>query len=183
MRLRAVAALAFALVAGCAAPRPRPPLKTPTGAPMRLGWVTWSDVNEIVYCNQRLDDNGNRIGVLGPCWHLAAGESPKKMMSWLNAGRADDTSPLAVPWQQRCSVELKGDTQGASATLVSPTGREPIDEWKPDAKTGGDLYAVELSFSPEGKWMAVAHLGVHLGEGERIIEIHGVEIRAVPACR
>ena len=104
------------------------------------------------------------------------------MLSWLNAGRADNTSPAAVPWQ-RCSVELKGDAQGASATLVSPTGREPLDDWKPDASVGGDVYAVELSFSPEGQWMAVARLGVHLGEGERIVEIHGVEIRAVPACR
>ena len=179
--------VAALLLAACPpSPPPRAPLSTATGQPMRLGWVTWSDVNEIIYCNQRLDDNGNRIGVLGPCWHLVAGEAPQKMMSWLNAGRPDDKSPNAVPWQ-RCSIELhgslKGDAQGASATLVSPTGREPIDEWKPDPKRSGDVYAVELSFSPEGKWMAVAHLGVHLGEGERVIEIHDVEIRAVPACR
>lgn len=168
--------------AACHAPRPRAPLSKPTGAPIRLGWVTWSDVNEIVYCNQRLDDNANRIGVLGPCWHLTAGEAPKKMMSWLNAGRADDTSPNQVPWQ-RCSVELQGDAHGASATVVSPTGRAPLDDWKPDASVPGDLYAVELSFSPEGKWVAVAHLGIHLGEGERIIEFSSVEIRPVPACR
>ena len=149
---------------------------------MRLGWLTWSDVNEIVYCNQRLDDAGNRIGVLRPCWHQVAGEAPKKMLSWLNAGRPDETSPNAVPWS-RCSVELEGNSQGARATLVSPTTRAPLDEWKPAADVPGDVYADELSFSPEGKWMAVAHLGVHLGEGERIIEIHDVEIRAVPACR
>lgn len=177
-----VALVALLLASACHAPKPRMPLTKPTGALVRLGWVTWSDVNEIVYCNQRLDDNATRIGVLGPCWHEVAGEPPKKMMSWLNAGRADDTPPNAVPWQ-RCSVELHGDAQSASATLVSPTGREPIDEWKPDATVGGDLYADELSFSPEGKWMAVAHLGIHLGEGERIIEIHGVDIKPVPACR
>jgi hypothetical protein len=151
---------------------------------MRLGWVTWSDVNEIVYCNQRLDDSGTRVGVLGPCWHLTAGESPKQMMSWLNAGRPDETAPNAVPWPaNRCSVALAGDSKGATATLVTPTGREPIDDWKPDATVGGDLFADELSFSPEGKWMAVARLGIHLGEGERIIEIHGVDIKQVPACR
>ena len=55
--------------------------------------------------------------------------------------------------------------------------------WKPAATVGGDIYADELSFSPEGKWMAVAHLGIHLGEGERIVEIHGVDIKEVPACR
>jgi len=78
-------------LAACHAPKPRAPLVTPSGAPMRLGWVTWSDVNEIVYCNQRLDDNGIRVGVLGPCWHEVAGEPPKKMLSWLNAGRPDAT--------------------------------------------------------------------------------------------
>ncbi|HXU70599.1 MAG TPA: hypothetical protein VN947_14780 [Polyangia bacterium] len=177
----AVAALALA-VAGCRAPKPRAPLTTPTGAPIRLGWVTWSDVNEIVYCNQRLDDNAQRIGVLGPCWHETVGERPKQMMSWLNAGRPDATPPNAVPFS-RCSVELAGDSHGASATLVTPTGREPIDDWKPDATVPGDLFADELSFSPEGKWMAVVHLGIHLGEGERIIEVHDVDIKQIPACR
>jgi len=169
-------------LAACHAPKPRAPLVTPSGAPMRLGWVTWSDVNEIVYCNQRLDDNGIRVGVLGPCWHEVAGEPPKKMLSWLNAGRPDATPPNAVPWQ-RCAVELTGDHSGATATLLTPTGRQPIDDWKPDASVGGDLFADELSFSPEGKWMAVAHLGIHLGEGERIVEVHGVDIKQVPACR
>lgn len=178
-RLSYVVALLFA---ACHAPRPRAPLTTATGAPLRLGWVTWSDVNEIVYCNQRLDDNGARVGVLGPCWQQAAGEPPKKMLSWLNAGRPDDTSPNAVPWR-RCAVELAGDRSGATGTLLTPTGREPIDQWKPDAGVGGDLFADELSFSPEGKWMAVAHLAIHLGEGERIIEIHDVVIKPVPACR
>ena len=169
-------------MAACHAPKPRAPLTTATGAPMRLGWVTWSDVNEIVYCNQRLDDNGTRVGVLGPCWHEVAGEAPKKMMSWLNAGRPDETPPNAVPWQ-RCSVELKGDTQSASAIMHTPTSTETIDDWKPDAKVGGDVYADELSFSPEGKWMAVVHLAIHLGDGERIVEIPSVDIRTIPACR
>lgn len=183
MSARVAAALLLAsALAACHAPKPRAPLVTPSGAPMRLGWVTWSDVNELVYCNQRLDDGGNRVGVLGPCWHLVAGEAPKKMLSWLNAGRRDDTPPASVPWQ-RCSVELKGDTQAASATLVTPTSRELLDDWKPDASVGGDVYGVELSFSPEGKWMAVVHVAVHLGEGERIVEIPSVEIRPVPACR
>jgi hypothetical protein len=113
---------------------------------------------------------------------MTAGEPPKQMLSWLNAGRPDATPPNATPWD-RCSVELHGDTQGASAIMHTPTGTEPIDEWKPDAKTGGDVFADELSFSPEGRWMAVVHLAIHLGEGERIIEIPSVDIRTIPACR
>jgi hypothetical protein len=149
---------------------------------VRLGWITWSDVNEVIYCTRRLDDAGGQIGVLGPCWQMTAGERPKKILSWLNAGRPDQTPPNAVPWS-RCSVELKGDTQGASAILVTPTTREVLEDWKPEPSVGGDVYGLELSFSPEGQWLAVAHLAVHLGEGERIVEIPSVDIRTIPACR
>lgn len=171
------------LLGGCKlSPSARAPLKTANGAPMRLGWVTWSDVNELIYCNRRLDDSGEQTGVLGPCWQELAGEHPKKLFSWLNGGRPDETPPNAGPWQ-RCAVELKGDSKGATATLLTPTGREAIEDWKPDSKVGGDVYGLELSFSPEGKWMAVLHLGIHLGDGERIVEVSSVDIRTVPACR
>jgi hypothetical protein len=179
---RTACLLALALAACKPAPRPRAPLRSSTGQLMRLGWVTWSDVNELIFCNRRLDDNGQTVGVVGPCWRQSAGEPPKRILSWLNAGRPDETPPNAGPWD-RCSVEVQGDTRGALATLLTPTGRESIEDWKPDAKVGGDVYAVELSFSPEGRWMAVARVAIHLGEGERIIEIPSVEIRAVPACR
>jgi hypothetical protein len=186
MRACRSALVALLIVGGCHAPQSRAPLTTPTGALLRLGWITWSDVNEVLYCNRRLDDAGNAVGVLGPCWRMSAGEPPKKILSWLNAGRPDERPPNAVPWS-RCTIELrgslKGDSQSASATLVSPTGREPIEAWTPDASVAGDLYAVELSFSPEGKWLAIVRLAVHLGEGERIVEIPSVDIRPVPACR
>ncbi|HWE27885.1 MAG TPA: hypothetical protein VHB97_07775 [Polyangia bacterium] len=143
-------------------------------APHRLGWITWSDVNEIVYCNQRLDDAGNRVGVLGPCWQEAAGEPPKKMMSWLNAGRPDETLPNAVPWQ-RCSVEL----HDGSAVMHTPTTQQQLELWH---AAGNDAHT-ELSFSPEGKWMAIVDLVVHRGEGEQIVEIDHVLIEPVPACR
>jgi hypothetical protein len=175
-------ALMLALAACKSSPPPRPPLRSSTGYPMRLGWVTWSDVNELLYCNRRLDDEGQQVGVLGPCWRLTAGEQPKRIMSWLNAGRPDASPPGGGPWD-RCHLETHGDSQGAWIKLVTPTSKDSIDDWKPDAKVGGDLYATELSFSPEGKWMAVVHLAVHLGDGERIIEIPSVDIRSVPACR
>jgi hypothetical protein len=176
------AALTSLSLPGCRPPKPRAPLTTATGAPVRLGWITWSNVSELIYCNRRVDDNANQVGVLGPCFRLAAGEQPKKIVSWLNAGRSDEAAPNATPWP-RCSIELKGDTQGASATMVTPTTRELIEDWKPDASVGGDVYGLELSFSPEGQWMAIVHVAVHLGEGERIVEIPQVDIRPLPACR
>jgi hypothetical protein len=163
-------------------PSARAPLRSSTGQPMRLGWVTWSDVNEIIFCTRRLDDSGAAVGVLGPCWRQPAGEPPRKILSWLNAGRPDATAPTAGPWD-RCTVESKGDSQGATATLLTPTGRETIEDWRPDPKIGGDVFAIELSFSPEGRWMAVVRLAIHLGEDERIVEIPSVDIRSVPACR
>jgi hypothetical protein len=67
--------------------------------------------------------------------------------------------------------------------LASPTQRTWLDEWSPDAKINGDVLAVELSFSPEGHWMAVAHLAIGLDDRERTIEISAVSIRELPACR
>jgi hypothetical protein len=170
-------------LAGCKRPlSARPALKSSTGQPFRLGWVTWSDVNELIYCNRRIDDEGNQVGVLGPCFRLTAGERPKQIMSWTNAGRPDATPPLKGPWD-RCNLEQHGNSDGAQLALVTPTGKEPIEDWRPDAKVGADLYSLEASFAPEGPWMAVVHVATHLGDGERIIEIPFVDIRAVPACR
>jgi hypothetical protein len=168
-----------ALALSCAPAKPRVvvPL-SPNGHPIRLGWITWSDVNELIYCTRRLDDDGNQEGNLGPCWRQSAGDKPKKMFAWLNAGRPDDSAPDNGPWD-RCAAEVKN----ATAVLVTPTERTLIDDWRPTLDTHGDRFLVELSFSPEGKWMAVEHVAVHLGEGERIVEIPSVEIRPVPACR
>ncbi len=182
--LVALGAIAVAAAgAGCKRPlSARPPLKSSTGQPFRLGWITWSDVNEILYCNRRIDDNGDQVGVLGPCFRLSAGERPRQIMSWLNAGRPDASPPHAGPWD-RCRLEHKGDSESAQLTMVTPTGKEPLEDWRPEAKVAADAYDVEVSFSPEGKWMAVVHVAIHLGDGERIIEIPSVDIRAVPACR
>jgi hypothetical protein len=171
--------LALALLAACAPTQRKAPVTTtPNGQRLRLGWITWSDVNELIFCTRRIDDDANQVGNLGPCWRQAAGDQPKKMFAWLNAGRPDDTPPDRGPWD-RCLAEIKDTT----VVLATPTERTVLDEWKPGNDVQGDRFAVELSFSPEGKWMAVEHVAIHVGEGERIIEIPSVEIRPVPACR
>jgi hypothetical protein len=164
-------------LSACAPAKKQVALPTVNGRPMRLGWITWSDVNELIYCTRRIDDDGNQVGNLGPCWRQAAGDKPKKMFAWLNAGRPDDSAPNKGPWD-RCALEAKDTT----VVLATPTERNIVEEWHPGT-TPGDRFAVEVSFSPEGKWMAVEHVAVHLGEGERIIEVPSVEIRPVPACR
>jgi hypothetical protein len=171
--------VALALLAACAPTQRKTPVTTaPNGQRLRLGWITWSDVNELIFCTRRLDDDANQVGNLGPCWRQAAGDQPKKMFAWLNAGRPDDTPPNRGPWD-RCLAEIKDTT----VVLATPTERTLLDDWKPGNDVQGDRFTVELSFSPEGKWMAVEHVAIHVGEGERIIEIPSVEIRPVPACR
>jgi hypothetical protein len=189
---RAAAALLLLALGAC---KPLPATKTaaaatatPGGERMRLGWITWNNADELMYCNRRIDDNGNPVGVLGPCWRLAAGEAaPHKMVSWLNIGRMDDKLPDVGPWP-RCSVELEPakllpKAEPARAWLRSPSGRNVLDEWAPDAGVNGDAFVIELSFSPEGKWMAVAHLAIGLGEGERAVDFSSVTLRELPACR
>ena len=172
------ALLALVLVA-CAPSKKNVTLPTaPNGRALRLGWITWSGVDELIYCTRRLDDDANQVGNLGPCWRQSAGDKPKKMFAWLNAGRPDDSPPDKGAWD-RCLLEIK-DT---SITMVTPTERTLLDDWHPGNDVPGDRFIDEVSFSPEGKWMAVEHVAVHLGEGERIVEIPSVEIRPVPACR
>jgi hypothetical protein len=187
----------LSLLAGCAfSPSKGPPRAGAHQSPelraashsARLGWLTWSNPTTILYCNRRIDDQGNPVGVTGPCSRLEAGEqTPHRIVDWTNAGRPDSTAPTAGPWD-RCSIELE-DAQlvptpkPARAFVVSPTGKTLIEEWTPDPKINGDVFALEVSFSPEGKWMAVARLAIGLGEGERTIEVSGVNIWPVPACR
>lgn len=165
-----------------------PARATPEHKRVRLGWVTWPNADTMIYCNRRVDDQGNLVGVLGPCWRYEAGEpAPKKIMSWSNLGRPDSTPPAVGPWD-RCTLELEDarlvpTPSPARASLQSPTAKTPLDEWTPDPKLTGDAYATEVSFSPEGKWMAVLHLSIGLGEGERTIEIADAKLAAVPACR
>jgi hypothetical protein len=192
--------LAFALAfGGCAfspskgPPRavtdePAPQTPRPAAHSLRLGWVAWGTPSRIYYCNRRLDDQGNPVGVTGPCWRLEAGESePHRMVAWMNAEHPDATTPDAFPGG-KCRVELE-DAQlvpaprPARAWLVAPSGKTLLDEWTPDPKVVGDLFAVEVSFAPEGKWMALVHLAVGLGEGERSVEFAGAAIRPLPGCR
>jgi hypothetical protein len=188
-------ALWACLLSGCAfsptkgAPRAR---ETPGGRhlaahSLRLGWLTWSNPTTVLYCNRRIDDQGNPVGVTGPCWRQEAGDAPHRIVTWTNAGRPDPAPPTQGPWD-RCAIELE-DAQlvpvakPARAFVVSPTGKTLIEEWTADPKLNGDLFALEVSFSPEGQWMAVAKLAIGLGEGERTVEMAGVDILPVPACR
>lgn len=103
------------------------------------------------------------------------------------AGYADDASPPdRAPGACRVRFDdVPGDpgAPAARATLVGPAGAQPLDAWRPAREVDGDYFAVETSFSPDGKWLALVHTAVGIGEDERRVEVAGAEVRAAPACR
>jgi hypothetical protein len=185
------------LAGGCAyRPVPGPPRATsppsanaaPSGPPrLRLGMVTWTREDRLVYCNRRLDDAGTPVGVSGPCFSLVAGaEEPHRIVAFSNAERADTSPPDAFP-SDKCRIELAAgrfapDVAPARATLVGPSGRQLLDEWTPPPEVQADAFQIEATVSPRGTWLALVRLAIGLGEGERTVEIAGASIRKTPPC-
>jgi hypothetical protein len=155
-------------------------------ARLRLGWVTWPNDDTLVYCNRRLDDAGNPVGVTGPCFRQPAEKEPHRMVAFTNVERPDPTPPDRGPWPA-CRIELEAAQlvpapTPARAWLVAPSGRTLLEEWTPPADVNGDAFQLEATFSPKKTWMALTHLAIGLGEGERSIEIAGATIRRTPPC-
>jgi hypothetical protein len=71
----------------------------------------------------------------------------------------------------------------ARATLVGAAAATPLDAWSPERTVDGDYFAIEASFSPDGKWLALVHVAVGIGEDERRVDVVGAEVRAAPGCR
>lgn len=162
------------------------------GEHVRLAAVMWPTKKAVITCTRRIDDAAQPIGVPGPCKRLEAGETdPVKILSWATLGRFDDDAPDSVPksFGGRCKLEIEpGQRQPlreATLTWVTPTKRVKLDDWMPtdDAEAvEADQFTIESSFAPEGEWLAILHVAVGLGEGDRIIQVPGVKIVAVPAC-
>ena len=164
----------------------------PVGDHVRLAAVMWPTKKAVIACTRRVDDAAQPIGVPGPCKRLEAGEAePVKILSWATLGRFDDDAPDAVPksFGGRCHLEIvAGDRHPlheATLTWVTPTKRVKLDDWMPtdDAEpVEADRFTIETSFAPEGSWLAILHVAIGLGEGDRIIQVPGFKIVPVPAC-
>jgi|GEM_PF-7015141 len=184
-------------LAACATQTPRVATRTdaarklskPTQPRIRLAWVSWSEPKELLACTRRIDDNGNTVGVMGPCYKIGDDSTPHRLISWLN-GDDPDRNPSNVilsDWENRCTLILEDAVlvptpKPARLILVTPTGKKVLDEWTPSPKDEGDAFQVEATFSTDGKMMASVHLSVGLGEGERIIGIAGAKVFATPEC-
>jgi hypothetical protein len=183
-----VSVLVLVSVSGCGHRGQATHLTEPKpGEPERLAWITWPDVDAMIYCTKRVDGHGLPVGVPGPCLRFAAGEEPRKVVSWMSLSRTDPSPPTRAP-DPRCRVELEPaklvpTPTPARAWWVTPTERTLLDEWMPEPRTQGDRFMIEPTFSPEVKWMGVLHVVVQLGIDEVIISVDSAAIRPVPACR
>ena len=164
-------------------------LAKPTSPRLRLGWVSWNEPREIVACTRRVDDNGNTVGVMGPCYRIGDDSTAHRLVSWLN-GDDPDRNPANVilaDWENRCSLIIEDyqavpSPRPARLIMITPSGKKVLDEWTPSPKDEGDAFQVEATFSTDGTVMASVHLSIGLGEGERIIGIAGAKVFSTPAC-
>ena len=174
----------FLLLAAC--PRPSTPAdasKSIPGPPdggthhtERLARTSWKS------------DTARACGTRGAC--VAASPSGALANDPGEAGFAVDGSPVdAMPGAGgRCRVvddDVLASSKGppARATLWGPSGATPLAAWQPPVTVDGDYFALETSFSPDGKWLAIARLAVHLGDEAPVVDVAGLEVRAAPACR
>jgi len=164
---------------------PSPSPEKPQPHSLRLGWAAWNSDTTLFFCNRRLDDLGNPIGVTGPCFKVKADDpNTHRLVAFTNVNQAEKTPPNAST--PGCKIELE-DAQllpqklPARAWLVGPTSRVLLEEWLPD--TEGDLFVVETTPSPDGKLLGILRVAVGLGEGERTTEIAGARVIPAPSCK
>lgn len=155
---------------------------------VRLGQLVWQGNNVVTICTRRIDDNANVVGVAGPCWKAELGKAEMtRIVSWIGAGPNDTKAVDEYP-NTSCRFEAKDaqlvpPEQPATLTLVSPTGKQEIYSWPPPAGATADAYRLEPSLSPDGKTLAIVRLQIGIGEGQRVIEPEGVDLREAPACK
>src|SRR5262249_27264568 len=115
-----------------------------------------------------------------------AGELPVAVPSPQPGYAADASPPEHAPGG--CRVQLDdapGDpgAPAARATLVGPKERAALDAWTPAREGNGASFAAETSFSPDGKWLAIVHSAVGIGEEGRLVDVIDAQVRAAPACK
>lgn len=161
----------------------------PNRPTVRLGQLVWQGNTAVTICTRRIDDNANVVGVAGPCWKAEVGKREMtRIVSWIGAG-PNDTRPVDTYPGTSCRFEaqdaqLAPTEQPAKLTLITSSGtRQEIYSWPPPPGATADAYRLEPSLSPDGKTLAIVRLQIGIGEGQRVIEPEGVELREAPSCK
>jgi hypothetical protein len=162
------------------AARPSPsPVGAAKPAPhsQRMAWAAWNSDTVLFYCNRRLDDQGNQVGVIGPCHRIKQDDTPHLLVAFTNVNRPDTSPPNAGP----CNIELE-DAQLVPQKKPARAliGERVLEEWMPEGD--GDVFVIETLPSPDGKLLAILHVAIGLGEGERTIEVSGARVIPAPSC-
>lgn len=152
----------------------------------RLSRVAWKGAS-FGACGRRTTEP--RVpGVVHGCVVVERPGQPAAPLDWTSdrAFLVDDAAVDRGPGECRVAFDdAPGDpgAPAARATLLGPKARLPLDEWKPENTVDGDYFAVETSFSPDGKWLGIVHTAVGIGEGEQRIDVIAAELRPAPVCR
>ena len=65
--------------------------------------MAWNSDSTLFYCNRRIDDRGNQIGVIGPCFRIKENDTPHRLVNFTNVNQPDTSPPNAGP----CHIELE----------------------------------------------------------------------------
>ena len=193
------AALAAALpLAGCprrdAAPIAPPPkvVPGPTGSvsdggmrhTARLSRVGWRAGGELQACGD-LPWRAAHPPRSGPCLQAKPG-APAVAGSQAAGYTPDASPPESAPAGCRVRFDDAPGDPGAPparATLIGASGEQPLDAWKPPREADGDYFAVETTWSPDGKWLGIVRSGVGIGEEGTAVFVADAEVRPAPACK
>ena len=152
----------------------------------RLALVAWK--GSLFGACGRLTTEPAVPGVAKGCVVVGEPAAAAAPLDWTSdRGFVRDTSP-ADAGPNGCRVlfdDAPGDPSAppARATLQGQAAQLPLDAWRPQSTVDGDYFAIETSFSPDGKWLGVVHTAVGIGEGEQRIEVVSAELRPAPVCR
>ena len=158
----------------------------------RFAWVGWRVDGEHAWfgvCDRRTREFAEP-GKLERCRVIADGGGRAfDGDSWSGDERfvRDETSPDFAPGRCRVWFQDLGGTASsmvASAYHVDENGLSlrAIADWHPEPSIEADYLALETSFSPDGKWVALLRSAVGLGSGDLRVDVLNVELRRAPTC-
>lgn len=152
---------------------------------VRLGWSAWRADGTFAICGRRTNAF-EEAGSLRGCLAVRAPQLPAMSLDWTKDASFvhDATPPDRAPGSCRVLLEDIVPTPlgpPARTTLVSPRQRLKLAEWLPAATIDGDYFTIEASFSPDGRWLALARLAIGIGE-DRTVDVVDVELQPAPPC-